>query len=133
MSHPLFFYCHIQTGSYEVFYHHVEKHWGQESALCCNPRSGEVLPMEAVMPRHQLLTFPKSLQDLTNLKPRSILLQGNEQAVPIHGVVVLPKVQEYQEEGVLVYAYKILIKLKVYYSRPRTSSGPEPVEDVVHL
>ena len=67
--------------------------------------------MEAVLSWHHLLTVPERLQDTTNPMPRSILLQFYEQVVPFYSVIGLPKVQEYQEERVLVYAANLLGEL----------------------
>ena len=64
--------------------------------------------MEAVMPQHHLLTVPEVLQDPTHPMARSILLQCDEKVFLVHGVIGLPEVKEYQEEGVLVYAGNIL-------------------------
>ena len=44
-----------------------------------------------------------------------------------------PLFQEYQEEGVMVYTGKLLGDLQLHYSRPCPSSGPEPMEDDVHI
>ena len=108
MSHPMVFYHNFQPGFYAVVYHHVEQHRGHKSEVCCTSCGREDRPMEAVLPRYHLLAFPESLQYPTHARPRSITLQRDEQAVPVHGVVGLPKFQEYQEERALVYAVKRL-------------------------
>ena len=63
------------------------------------------------MSRHHLLTFPEGLQDTTQPRARSIPLQCDEEAVPVHGFIGLTEVQEYQEEGVLFYDGKLLGEL----------------------
>ena len=57
---------------------------------------------------HHLLTLPEGLQESTHTRDRSIPFQCGEKEFPVHGAIGLPEVQEYQEEGVLVYSGKIL-------------------------
>ena len=64
--------------------------------------------MEAILPWHHLLTVPEGLQDPTHPGPHSILFQCDDKAGPVHSVIGLPEVQEYQQEGVLVYAGELL-------------------------
>ena len=44
-------------------------------------------------------------------KGRYIPLQCDEKALPVHEVMCPPEVQEYQEDGVLVYADELLGEL----------------------
>ena len=55
--------------------------------------------MEAVLYLHHLLTVPEGLQKSTQTRALSIPFQCDEKAFPVHGVIVLPEVQEYQEGG----------------------------------
>ena len=66
------------------------------------------------------MTVPESLQDPTQPRGLSITLQFDEKSVQIHGVIGLPAIQEYQEEGVLVYAGELLGYLQLHYSPPVT-------------
>ena len=67
--------------------------------------------METVLPWHQLLAFLEGLQEPTQPSACSIPLQCDMKAVLVHNVIGLPKVQEYQEEGVLVYSSEFLGKI----------------------
>ena len=133
MSHPLVLYRHSQPGYYDIVHHYVEQRRGHESALCCTPCDREYRSMEVVLYRHHMLSVPESLQEPTYLRAHSIPLQCGDKAVPVHIVICLPKVQEYQEEGVLVYSVELMGEIYLYYSHTHPSSIPEPVEDVVHL
>ena len=55
--------------------------------------------MEAVLSRHHMLTVPEGLQDSTQTRASSIPFQYDEMVVPVNGVIGLPEVPEYQEEG----------------------------------
>ena len=111
MSHPLVLYCHGHPGYDDIIYHHIEQRQGYEYTLCCTPCSGEGWSVKVVLSRNHLLKFPEGLQEPTQPRYHSIPLQCGEKAVPVHGVIGLPEVQEYQEEGVLVYAGEIMGKL----------------------
>ena len=111
MIHSLVLYCNVQPGYDEVIYHHVEYRRGYKSALRYNPCGGEGRSVEAVLSWHHLSTVPEGLQDSTYTRDRSIPLQCDEKALLVHGIIDLPEVQEYQEEGVLLYSGKLLGKI----------------------
>ena len=67
--------------------------------------------MEAVLSRQHLMTFPEGLQDPTQTRALSILLQCDEKVILVHGVIGLPEVKKYQEEGLLVCSGKFLGEL----------------------
>ena len=84
LSHRLVFYFHGHPVSDSIVYHHVEQRRWHKYALCCTPHSREGRPVEAVLPRNQLLTVPESVQESTHPSTRSITLQCNEQAVLVY-------------------------------------------------
>ena len=111
MSHPLVLYCHSQPGSYEIFHHHVEQSQLHKPVLRCTHCGREGRSVEAILTWHHLLTFPEGLQETTQPRARSIPLQCDEKAFPVHGFICLPKVQEYPEEEVLVYTGELPDKI----------------------
>ena len=67
--------------------------------------------MEAVLSQHHLLKVPEGLQEPAQPMARYIHLHCDDKAVMVQGVIGLPEVQEYQKEGVVVYAGELLVEL----------------------
>ena len=65
--------------------------------------------------------------------PRSMSLQGTDEAVAVYSVVGLLQVKKYQEEGILVVSGKHLGELDLHGCCNRASTRAELVEGIVKL
>ena len=84
-----------QPHPHHIIHHHIKQGWWYDPTLRRHPSGLKVYAVVTVLSCDDLLVDPEVCKDLSHMGPRSVALQGPDEAASVCIIVGLPQVEEY--------------------------------------
>ena len=133
LSNQLVLHHQQHQVTHQIIHYQVEEGGRGESYLSIPPSCFELQAVVNVLVDDDLLLTPKHCQELARMGSGAVSFQGCQKADPIHSVIRLLELQEYQEKRILINDIQILCKIKLQDGRTRSPPCEQSTEDVVEV